>query len=113
VTETPVCSGLGGAGVDVGSAVAGGAALVIGAAASIKPTVPIRDKKLRREVEPRSVGASVANTLFLLVSSDMFTAFVRACSGALADCAVADSHCDQPEHPHVVLRRTDIAPLNR
>lgn len=38
MTETPVCSGVGGAGVDVGSAGAGGAALVIGAAASIKPT---------------------------------------------------------------------------
>jgi len=81
VTGTPVFGGTGVDGVETGSGAAGWTALARGAVVASRPTEPKRDRKARREEEPR--GASVPGPLFLLVSSDIVSVFGSRCSGKL------------------------------
>jgi hypothetical protein len=81
VTGTPVFGGAGVEGVETGSGAAGWTALAKGPVVASRPTEPKRDRKARREEEPR--GVSVPSPLFLLISSDIFSVFGSRCSGKL------------------------------
>jgi hypothetical protein len=95
VTGRPVCGGTGVGGVETGSGAAGGTALANGVAS--RPTEPKRDRKARREEEPR--GASVPSPLFLLVSSDMVSVFGSRCSGKLVLMAKDSQLADRSYYP--------------
>jgi len=73
VIDMLVCGILACGGLDDGSAPAGGTALAIGAAVASKPTEPNRERKVRRDVQPKPV--SVPDAWFLFFSSDISKAW--------------------------------------